>query len=53
MTGAAFSTILRGAQNPVLAHLFLNHFLELESAIANFRDEGYQTMLKDLTKGKW
>jgi spermidine/putrescine transport system substrate-binding protein len=44
--------IPRGAQNPVLAHLFLNHFLELESAIANFRDEGYQTMLKDLTKDK-
>jgi len=44
--------IPRTAKNPVLAHLFMNHFLEEESAIANFRDEGYQTMLKGLTKEK-
>ncbi|HEX5192687.1 MAG TPA: extracellular solute-binding protein [Solirubrobacteraceae bacterium] len=44
--------IPRHAAHPVLAHLFMNHFLELESAIANFRDEGYQTMLKGLTKEK-
>lgn len=41
--------ISKNSKNPVLAHMFLNHRLELESAIANFRDEGYQTMLKDLT----
>src|SRR5262249_36592044 len=28
------------------------HFLEMESAIDNFRDVGYQTMLKDLTVDK-
>jgi spermidine/putrescine transport system substrate-binding protein len=44
--------IPKGAKNPVLAHLFMNHFLELDSAIANFRDIGYQTMLKDLTVDK-
>ncbi|HEX4008669.1 MAG TPA: extracellular solute-binding protein [Solirubrobacteraceae bacterium] len=41
--------IPRTAKNPVLAHLFMNHFLEEQSAIDNFRDEGYQTMLTGLT----
>ena len=41
--------IPKSAKNPVLAHLFMNHFLEMQSAIDNFRDVGYQTMLKDLT----
>jgi spermidine/putrescine transport system substrate-binding protein len=41
--------IPKSAKNPVLAHLFMDHFLEMESAIDNFRDVGYQTMLKDLT----
>ena len=41
--------IPKSAKNPVLGHLFLNHFLEMQSAIDNFRDIGYQTMLKDLT----
>ncbi|HEX5192685.1 MAG TPA: extracellular solute-binding protein [Solirubrobacteraceae bacterium] len=44
--------IPRKAKNPVLAHLFMNHFLEEQSALDNFRDEGYQTMLKGLTIGK-
>ena len=44
--------IPKSAKNPVLAHLFMNHFLEMQSAIDNFRDVGYQTMLKDLTIDK-
>jgi spermidine/putrescine transport system substrate-binding protein len=44
--------IPKSAKNPVLAHLFMNHFLELQSAIDNFRNVGYQTMLKDLTIDK-
>ena len=44
--------IPKAAKHPVLAHLWMNHFLELESAIENFRDVGYQTMLKDLTVDK-
>jgi spermidine/putrescine transport system substrate-binding protein len=44
--------IPKTAKNPVLAHLFMNHFLEEQSAIDNFRDEGYQTMLKGLTLEK-
>ena len=45
-------TIPKSARNPVLAHLFMNHFLEMQSAIDNFRDVGYQTMLKHLTVDK-
>ena len=45
-------TIPKSAKHPVLAHLFMNHFLEMQSAIDNFRDVGYQTMLKDLTIDK-
>lgn len=45
-------TIPKSAKNPVLAHLWMNHFLELESAIDNFRDIGYQTMISDLTLEK-
>jgi len=44
--------IPRRARNPVLAHLFMNHFLEVESAVDNFRDVGYQTMLNGLTNAK-
>jgi len=45
-------TIPKSAKNPVLAHLWMNHFLEIDSAIDNFRDVGYQTMLADLTEDK-
>jgi spermidine/putrescine transport system substrate-binding protein len=34
--------ILRGAKNPVLSHLFINHMLETESAKQNFKQIGYQ-----------
>jgi spermidine/putrescine transport system substrate-binding protein len=44
--------IPKSAKNPVLGHLFMNHFLEMQSAIDNFRDVGYQTMLNDLTIDK-
>jgi spermidine/putrescine transport system substrate-binding protein len=44
--------IPKSAKNPVLGHLFMNHFLELQSGIDNFRDVGYQTMLKELTMDK-
>lgn len=45
-------TIPKSAKHPVLAHLWMNHFLEMQSAIDNFRDVGYQTMLKELTVEK-
>jgi spermidine/putrescine transport system substrate-binding protein len=44
--------LLKNAANPVLGHLWMNHFLEVQSAISNFQDIGYQTMLKTLTVDK-
>jgi spermidine/putrescine transport system substrate-binding protein len=34
--------VLKGGQNPVLAHLFLNHVLDTEQAMSNFAFTGYQ-----------
>ncbi|HEY2298835.1 MAG TPA: spermidine/putrescine ABC transporter substrate-binding protein [Jatrophihabitans sp.] len=34
--------VLKGGQNPVLAHLFLQHMLETKNALANFGYVGYQ-----------
>ena len=34
--------ILRGGKNPVLAHLFLNHMLAVDTSLANFSYIGYQ-----------
>lgn len=34
--------VLRGGKNPVLAHMFINHMLETESAKQNFKQIGYQ-----------
>jgi len=34
--------VLRSGKNPVLAHMFINHMLETESAKQNFKQIGYQ-----------
>lgn len=34
--------VLRGGRNPVLAHLFLDHMLDTDVALANFAFVGYQ-----------
>lgn len=34
--------VLKGGQNPVLSHLFLNHMLDLKVAKGNFSATGYQ-----------
>ena len=34
--------VLKGGQNPVLAHLFLNHVLDATQAMNNFKFTGYQ-----------
>lgn len=36
------AVVLRGGKNPVLAHLFLNHLLDRDVALANFSFIGYQ-----------
>jgi spermidine/putrescine transport system substrate-binding protein len=41
--------VLKGAQNPVLAHLFLDHLLEIETALLNMEFTGYQQPLTEMT----
>jgi spermidine/putrescine transport system substrate-binding protein len=42
-------TVLRGAKNPVLAHLFLDHILNLDTALENFTYVVYQQPLTGFT----
>ncbi|MCD6725977.1 MAG: spermidine/putrescine ABC transporter substrate-binding protein [Solirubrobacteraceae bacterium] len=44
-----FWSIPKSAKNPVLGHLFINHLLEEQTAIENFKVVGYQQPLKGLT----
>ncbi len=41
--------VLKGAKNPVLAHLFLNHLLDEKQAFSNFSFIGYQQPLTAMT----
>jgi spermidine/putrescine transport system substrate-binding protein len=41
--------VLRGAKNPVLAHLFLNHLLDVKQAFNNFTFLYYQQPLNAMT----
>jgi spermidine/putrescine transport system substrate-binding protein len=41
--------VLRGAKNPVLAHLFLNHLLDVKQAFSNFTFVLYQQPLTAMT----
>jgi spermidine/putrescine transport system substrate-binding protein len=41
--------VLRGARNPVLAHLFLNHLLDPSVALTNFAFNYYQQPLNAMT----
>jgi spermidine/putrescine transport system substrate-binding protein len=41
--------ILRGAKNPVLAHLFLNHLLDTKQAFSNYSYVYYQQPLNAMT----
>ncbi len=43
------NTVLRGAQNPVLAHLFLNYMLDLPHAITNIAYNGYMQPIYGVT----
>jgi spermidine/putrescine transport system substrate-binding protein len=40
---------LKGGKNPVLAHLFLNHMLDPETAMDNFSEIGYQPPQNTIT----
>jgi spermidine/putrescine transport system substrate-binding protein len=41
--------VLKGAKNPVLAHLFLDHLLDTETALVNMEFTGYQQPLTEMT----
>lgn len=41
--------VLNGAPHPVLAHLFLDHVLDLETAFLNMEFTGYQQPLTEMT----
>jgi spermidine/putrescine transport system substrate-binding protein len=41
--------VLNGAKHPVLAHLFLNHLLDVETALLNMEFTGYQQPLTGMT----
>lgn len=44
-----FWCIPKTSENPVLAHLFMNHFLEVEQGVESFKAVGYQVPLKEMT----
>ncbi|MDQ6817111.1 MAG: spermidine/putrescine ABC transporter substrate-binding protein, partial [Actinomycetota bacterium] len=41
--------VLRGAKNPVLAHLFINHVIDVDEAFKNFSFNFYQQPLNAMT----
>jgi spermidine/putrescine transport system substrate-binding protein len=43
------NTVLRSAQNPVLAHLFLNYLLDLDNVLENISFNGYMQPLTGVT----
>ena len=49
MMGNDTLAVLNGAPNPVLAHLFLNHILDVETAFLNMEFTGYQQPLTEMT----
>jgi spermidine/putrescine transport system substrate-binding protein len=50
IVGADLMAIPAKAQNPVLAHLFLNHMLDPKNALANFSWNGYQPPVEGVTR---
>ncbi|HEY1285448.1 MAG TPA: spermidine/putrescine ABC transporter substrate-binding protein [Solirubrobacterales bacterium] len=49
MIGNDTFAVLKGAQHPVLAHLFLDYMLDLETAFVNFEFNFYQQPLTGMT----
>jgi spermidine/putrescine transport system substrate-binding protein len=41
--------VLKGAQNPVLAHLFINYMLDLHNGLTNYEYTGYMQPLNGIT----
>jgi len=49
VVGADLTAVLTQGRNPVLAHTFVNHLLDVDVAILNFGWNGYQPPLADAT----
>ena len=49
MIGNDFMVVLKGGENPVMAHHFLNFMLGTDASLANFSWIGYQPPLRALT----
>jgi spermidine/putrescine transport system substrate-binding protein len=47
--GNDLNTVLKGATNPVLAHLFLNYLLDVQNALTNISWNGYMQPLNEVT----
>jgi len=47
--GNDLNTVLKGATNPVLAHLFLNYLLDGQNALTNISWNGYMQPLNEVT----
>jgi len=52
MIGSDIITVLRGAKNPVLAHLFLNFMLDRKKSLKNFSWLGYVPPQKSIQPNK-
>ena len=50
VVGCDLLAVLSSARNPVLAHLFLDHLLDLDVAMRNFAWNGYQPPLRRATR---
>ena len=50
VVGCDLLGVLSSGRNPVLAHLFLNHLLDLDVAMSNFAWNGYQPPLVEATR---
>jgi spermidine/putrescine transport system substrate-binding protein len=42
-------TVLKGAPNPVLAHLFMNYMLDVDNALTNYSYTGYMQPINGIT----
>ena len=52
VVGSDMITILRGAKNPVLAHVFLNYLLDAKHGVTNFSWLGYMPPLQSINPDK-
>ncbi len=52
VVGTDISAILKGAEHPVLAHLFLDMLMDTDNALTNFAFTGYQGVVQGMEADK-